>query len=413
MIVDFLDLFEKNLKVITYSSNELKVSVDGKSVKDSLEIIGKYFEVEQSMSNIKIKLTETKIEGLYVFFEKNDFIHRVIDNWEQFMAARIIILENDRSYLIKEKEEEYSEKKKIVFNTVIYKELLKKLKNNKFFNNIKSLDNEFILVSKSNSVMHIGFLNIEARLDKLDYLKPIIDKLDLRFSKFLVSKQILINEEYIRFFIENISTIGIVKHSKEDRFFKILESLDVLISITDRDYDNYIKDFSFEKLKSKFKEERNKYFDSIDKSLESINKQALSLPLTFGATVFASYQLKDKPLISFFILVTYGLYTFIAFKSMSIVDYNLECLGEDIEREERELENTFNLSFQDFKFDFYKVKNKIKKLDTFIFCLRLVLTTLFILFMVFTFYQMFSISDIPRTLSLPTDKIKYIQVEEE
>lgn len=67
----------------------------------------------------------------------------------------------------------------------------------------------------------------------------------------------------------------------------------------------------------------------------------ISFPLTFGATAFASYQVKDKPWILALIVLAYLLYTIIAFKVLSMASYNIECLRLDVKKEEDEIKGSY------------------------------------------------------------------------
>lgn len=86
----------------------------------------------------------------------------------------------------------------------------------------------------------------------------------------------------------------------------------------------------------------------------------VSFPLTFAATAFASYQVKDKPLILILIFIAYSLYTIIAFKILKITSYNVECLEHDINKEEDLLKN-YNKVYEEFEKDFEKINKKKKR----------------------------------------------------
>ena len=102
-------------------------------------------------------------------------------------------------------------------------------------------------------------------------------------------------------------------------------------------------------MKSEFKEERGMYFDSIDKNIASIGKQVISFPLTFGATIFASYKVKDQPALLILILSAYFLYTIIAFLVLNMTAYNIKCLRKDVKQEEEIIQNSYRIIYADFK----------------------------------------------------------------
>ncbi|MDP2160677.1 MAG: hypothetical protein Q8K02_09360, partial [Flavobacterium sp.] len=283
------------------------------------------------------------------------------------------------------------------------------------FSSLKSINNEFIVVSKENSVMHIGYKNIEPRLEELDEIYPHYELLKKRFEKVDLYDKVSENIEFIKLFIENISTAGFGnnKEKKDDSLFEIVKGLKILISLTERDYENYIKNFSFEKIKSKFKDERNKYFEGLEKNIDLISKQVVTFPLTFAATAFASYQVKDKPIILILVLVAYLLYTFIAFNILGITSYNIKCLGSDIEKEEKDIEKNFNKNSQDFKDDFDKIKNKTTKIKNLLLYLKIILTLMLTLFLGYVVYQVFCTKKEQKkeTITIPIEKVNFIQID--
>src|SRR5690606_6719430 len=169
-------------------------------------------------------------------------------------------------------------------------------------------------------------------------LEPYVEELKSEFVK----------KEFIQFF-KDVIINSIHSTDVRDRFFELTKSLKLLLNLTEKDYESYVLDFAIDKIKSKFKEERNKYFESLEKSIDTVSKQIVSFPLTFGATAFASYQVKDKPFILVLIVVAYLLYTIIAFRVLSITDYNILCLKADVKKEENEIKNGYDKVYDDFK----------------------------------------------------------------
>lgn len=415
-IFNLIDIFKNYIEKdsVDFSGSDFVFQLKEEKFETNKSILLELFDSSSSLPQRKIslKFSNIKINNFHIFYKKDDFLKR--DNYlENFKTKTILIIDNE--ILFKLENEEFSKEKALIFNNHAYQNILTLLKNNQFFSTLKSNNNEFIVVSKENSVIHIGYKNIEPRLEELDDLYPQYELLKKRFEKFDLNDQVSDNVEFIRLFIENISTAGFGndKEKKEDSLFEIVKGLKILISLTERDYENYINNFSFEKIKSKFKDERNKYFEGLEKNIELISKQVISFPLTFGATAFASYQVKDKYLILCLIFIAYSLYTFIAFKILKITSYNIKCLEEDINKEEQEIIKNFNKNHSDFEDDFKKIKNKTKKIEKLICYLKIILISMLLMFLTFIFYQIFiSKKDISKeSITIPIDKINYIQVD--
>ena len=219
-------------------------------------------------------------------------------------------------------------------------------------------------------------------------------------------------KEFIQFF-KDVIINSIHSTDIKDRFFELTKSLKLLLNLTAKDYESYVLDFAIDKIKSKFKEERNKYFESLEKSIDTVSKQIVSFPLTFGATAFASYQVKDKPWILILIVIAYLLYTFIAFKVLSITDYNILCLKSDVNKEENEIKNGYEKVYADFKEDFIKIWTKIRKLEGLVLILKWILSLLFLIFLLFALVQIFNpvASDKKEKISVETETINIIVKE--
>lgn len=363
-------------------------------------------------NKVSLKFSNLKFENLLIFYKKENFLKSsyYLDNFD---LKTILIL--DKEILLKLPNEDFSKEKALIFNNYTYQNILLFLKKNQFFSSLKSHNNEFVLVSKENSVIYIGYKNIEPRLEDLDNIYPQYELLKKRFEKVDLNDEKSENVEFIKLFIENISTAGFgnYKEKKEDSLFEIVKGLKILISLTERDYENYVKNFSFDKIKSKFKDERNKYFEGLEKNIELISKQVVSFPLTFAATAFASYQVKDKPLILILIFIAYLLYTIIAFKILKITSYNVECLENDINKEEESIKKNYNKVYEEFESDFEKINNKKGKIKSLLHWLKIILRSMLALFFSYIIYQVFSTNRISKidNIIIPIEKIKYIQID--
>ncbi len=224
--------------------------------------------------------------------------------------------------------------------------------------------------------------NIGYKLPDIAYFQGL--NLHNVFSRF---EEEFKKKEFVQFFKE-IVIAGVHNAAEEDRFNEIIKENNALLNLAKRDYETYVSNFAFDKIKSEFKEEREKYFETIDKNIGSIGKQVISFPLTFGATIFASYKVKDQPEFLVLILVAYFLYTIIAFLVLNMTAYNVKCLRKDVDQEEKTIRDSYGVIYEGFKSDFKKIRNKIVNLRVIIGVLYFVLIALLILFLAFTFHYL-------------------------
>lgn len=417
IIDEFIKIYEVHIldNSIEYDGSNFIFEIKSDNLKYDLNIIETVFDdVDNLPSNkVSLKLANLKIKNFLIFYKQDDFLKKYRSYSTNFNELSLLILDEKNKTIFKGSDEKFSKEKALIFNNNPYQQILNLLKSNNIFSSIKSHNNEIIIVSKENSVIHIGYKNYDLRISELDDLLPDFYLLKKRFEKIDFSERITDNSEYIKLFIETISTAGIGNYDLNDRFFEIVKGLKIIISLTERDYDNYINNFSFEKLKSKFKEERNKYFENLEKNIDLVSKQVVSFPLTFAATAFASYQVKDKPWILILVLAGYSLYTFIAIKILHITSYNVECLENDITKEEEIIKNSYSKNHNDFEEDFEKIRKKTNKIKDLVFYLKIILFIMLFLFFVYSIFQIFFQKSDRTTnnILIPIEKIKYISID--
>jgi hypothetical protein len=390
-----------NFKLESYNGSTLVFTI----LKDETIAKGQFKTVfsevkELPASKVEIKLSSANDEKLLMFYDESDFVNNHEKYQENFNDKCIVLLTSKNGGIIKQINETFTADKALVFNYPIYRELLSFLINkNEFTPYHDDLNHQFVIISKETGAFYIGYDILESRLHEVEDIKP----------SFLSLKEYFTKKEFIQFFKEVVIT-GTHSSKDEDRFFELVKTLKVLLNVTERDYENYILDFAFDKIKTKFKEERNKYFESLEKGIDSVSKQVVSFPLTFAATAFASYQVKDKPFILALIVLAYLLYTIIANKVLQFVNYNVACLVEDVDREEGEIKNSYNKLFSDFETDFKKIRNKIEKLQSILLYLKIILWGLLALFVFYSSYQIITFRRSPtineQVVKIPTSNIR-------
>jgi len=404
IVEKFNAFFVKNVLFETtlFDGRTLSFKVkDGFKKEEIVQIINSLFRKSNVLIDNKyeIILSSCLDADTFVFYGLDDFYNNYAKYEDSFEKSLILILQEDGTSIIKDIEEIFTLQKAVIFNFFIYHKLLEFLKENSLFTTLlNESNNQFIIISKDNGVFHIGFKYKEDRVKNLEDLRPVFEDLKTLFQK----------KEFIQFFKEIIANSGIHEKDIQDRFFEIIKNLKLLLNLAEKDYESYVLDFAFDKIRSKFKEERNKYFESLEKNIETVSRQVFAFPLTFSATAFASYQVKDKPWILGLIILAYLLYTIIAFYILSIVQYNIFCLKEDVKKEEDEVKKAYNKIYTDFENDFKKIWKKISKLQFLITILKSILSILLISFVIYSCIQVLSpkTSDDTQIINIPSKNIK-------
>lgn len=405
LIEDFVKLFNNTVDYNTVIKSGVETRFTLNAVDTSVTRIIKdvFLDADVVSQNVTINLNKCKFENCYFFIDIKDYLVNFERYRSTYFESDIIILKYQTTALWKSKNEDFCQEKALFFNFPIYNEIFDFFKTNPLFTTFYSpVNNEIIILNKDNGAFHIGTKNLEEKVSLLPNLKPLFEILKTNF----------VNKEFVQFFKENITVFGIGNSDTRERFFEILKNLNPIILLTERDYENYVRDFNFENIKTKFKEERNKYFEGLEKNIELVNKQVLSIPLTFAATAFASYQVKDKPFIVFLILVAFILYSIIAFKMLAISQFNIQCINEDVNKEEKEIKDNYSKNYSHFKEDFDKIRSKISKIESLISLIGWVLKSMLTLFFLFSFFQIFKKDQLNKeSVSIPLEKIKYIVID--
>lgn len=317
--------------------------------------------------------------SLFFFFDEIDFCKRANIYLNNFEVSHFVILSNANRVLEKTSDEIFSSEKAIFFNFYFYHEILSFLEKQVHFMSFHSrADLRFVIFTSEIGPFDIKYNLIESRIKNLENLGSVYTSLCNDFEKV----------DFVQFFkAAVISTIH--EYPIEDRFFYLVQSMRVILNVALRDHTIYIRNFDFDKIKSKFREERNKYFEAIEKNIDSIKGQVTSFPLTFAVSIFTGYQVKDKPAILILVFLAYSLYTFIAWRILSITLYNTASIKSDIGNEEDKIKKGYEVLYSEFESDFLKIKYKISKVENLVTILRTVLLGLLICFLIFGIYEIF------------------------
>ena len=349
---------------------------DNGSIEQLLKQLNFKFEPYPN-NEIELVIDECYNENLVFFLHEDDYLKRIKNYLEKFNELNLIILQTESGYLIKQSQSLFSQENAIFFNAIYYKQILDFVTSNTDF--VAVLDKamyNFIIFSGDSGAFHIGYNPLENRIKNLPDLSLYLKDLKEAFDKL----------DFIQFFKSSIIQ-GVHKEEIKNRFFTIIQSLQVILELATKDYEIYLRQFAFDKIKTKFKEERNKYFESIEKNIDAVSKQVTSFPLTFAASIFAGYQVKDRPSILILVFLAYCLYTFIAWKILEITALNTDNIKSDIDLEEDKIKNGYLLIYEEFQSDFKKIKEKLDKLSNLIFYLRIILIGLLVVFLIFGIYE--------------------------
>lgn len=325
---------------------------------------------------VEVKLSTSKYKNVFFYLDETDFLNRSKIDLGTFESSHIFFINPQGKPGAKEvtSEDTFS----FAENVISYREILNFFVDYKEFSHFHNdTSKTFTIISKEYGIFQVGYI-----LPKYEFFYSLnlhgkLERLKNDFQK----------KEFIQFFKEVVVT-SIHSTGERERFQTLLKQLDSIIDLASKDYEAYVSNFAIDKIKSEFREEREIYFQNIDRSINSIGKQVVSFPLTFAASIFASYKVQDKPGVILLILVAYFLYSAIAILILRMTSYNVSCLKSDVLTEEKEIKTAYGKIYSDFKDDFFKIKHKLFNLRIIINLLYVVLGILFILFSLYAGHTM-------------------------
>jgi hypothetical protein len=371
-IIDFLSEHITDNPKVLFNGKEAEFSLNS-SQSDVEKILDNNLDFSIFQNKCKVDITKALPGGVNLFFDEGDFLRRFPQKQIEFISSEIVVLNYDKKLAIKKTNEDFSQSKGLIFNFYYYHQIFDFLvRDPKFVTILKDSDLQFIIFTTDKGPFHIGYDPHESRVKDLENLKLVFELLQTQFAKV----------DFVQFFKSAIIQT-IHEYNINDRFFHLVSSLRVILNVAERDHDIYIRQFDFDKIKSKFKEEKNTYFEGIDKNIESVNKQVFSVPLTFAASTYAAFQVKEKPLILILIIFGYLLYTWIAYKALDISRFNINEIENDVKKEEAELRKGYQILFSEFEGDFRRIYAKLSKINTVIDLIEFVLFALLFSFAFF------------------------------
>ncbi|MFW2475378.1 MAG: hypothetical protein ACN4EP_00595 [Sediminibacterium sp.] len=375
----------------TIHAAEANPVFNGRAVRFTCNTLQKD-ELESNLKELKIEYEfhlnnqcEFRIDVPYndgqllFFYDDADFLKRSIHYIHKFNDIRITIFFHEGKPLDKLAGDLFTTDKAIIFNFNSYHQILQFLEGQEHFMSVHSKpDRQFVIFSSETGPFYIGYDLHEPRIKNLENLDLVYNSLTAQLQKI----------DFVQYFKSAVIQ-AVHEYPVRERFYYLIQSLRVILSVAERDHYVYIRNFNFEKIKSKFKEERNRYMESIEKNIESVNKQVTSFPLTFAASAFAGFQVKDKPAILILIAGAYFVYTIVAYKVLSIASYNVEGVKADVEAESDKLKKGYEIVFKEFEGDFTRINTKLAKTTSLIAVLKGVLVSLLLAFLVFAVYEIF------------------------
>ncbi len=209
----------------------------------------------------------------------------------------------------------------------------------------------------------IGYPSIKAEITDCS-LKKVYARLESDLQK----------KDFIGFIkIQLCKLLDVV--DKDKRYIEFLRNSDKILDLAELDFEIYLRNFSFDEVRNKFRENKEKYLQSIQEQNNKLYSRAGALVVSVSASVFASFKFNsDSNVIGasliLFVYVLYSIYCCLEFVSIQDDIFILrEELKEDLKIFKEKLPKAADILINDsskLEKKIFKTNNKLLILYSFI-----------------------------------------------
>ncbi|MEO8764671.1 MAG: hypothetical protein ABI416_10310 [Ginsengibacter sp.] len=321
----------------------------------------------------------------FVFFQEINFrqnIEIALDATTN-ITKNIALIDYKNSFLIYDIKSnktclnsEITEADFLIDNALCYYKILRILKSKEFADYVNTKDKEIILYSGTKGIMRI---EIPDYMPNFDSCKSTRHDCDTLVSKIGSSDFKMYFKNQL-FDFRNSDTVTDLK--------RIILSLQNLTRQADNNLQLYLKNFSFEKLKDDLQKEKEKYFGSLRDILGKNLSQIVAIPVSFAASVFATYRVNDI-FILVIILAAFVLYSIFTYYLQSLYLADVIEIEGTFERDFTTIVEKSGLPVKDIYAEKIKIERRIANIKTVVLRFRYLVAGLTAIFIIFICYQVY------------------------
>lgn len=166
--------------------------------------------------------------------------------------------------------------------------------------------------------------------------------------------------DWIGIFKHNVVLLLLAQTDQNRTFTELFLNMPFVLANTVRDYEIFVSGFSFERVKSQLKEDKEVYFQTLNQAQEKVKAQVIAVPLSIGTTVYAFFQMDEDIRTFYFVLGMVGIYILFICWYLVLYDQDLRKLKRDIKRDSDEFNNRFPKVYDIFREDFKYIQKKVR-----------------------------------------------------
>ena len=242
--------------------------------------ISNEISISCNIENIGLKIfldTENFLKTCKAFFEKsnNEFLSFAILNHNN----NCLIYDSNTKEVACSNPKSHSY---LISNTLYYLKLQNYFISNSFSEYYNSALSEVVYFSNSKGIYHLKIPIVSEKLDESKDFSNIIASTILELQA----------KDYNLLFKDLLFDFVISK--TENGFVEMINQLESINSETNRNYQIALKKFSFDTLKNDLQKKKEEYFTSTREILAKVFSQVVIIPVSIGASVFATYKVENS-----------------------------------------------------------------------------------------------------------------------
>lgn len=259
-------------------------------------------------------------------------------------------------------------------NIFYYFKLYNFLKSEDFADHHNDANSEIVIYSSAKGIFKIHYTPIPTVEKTKDISQSVLKLIEIA------------TPIQLRLFFKNAlftfsSGTGVISISE------ILEKSQDIISATKRDFELVSKQFDFDKFRDSLYKEKEKYFANIRDIVNKIFSQAIGIPVSISATVFATYKVSDDTLMLMIVWLSFILYAIFYVKIQLVYRADIKELDTDFKNDFGIIKTKSGLPEDLIQGEKTKIESKILSSITMIDLLICVVIGLGILVSWYIFYE--------------------------
>lgn len=298
ILEDISELIISNSSNVIYKNNF--ISVHNTTEEQRYSVI-KYdiHNITYSDNVLEIGL-EGLLEDTNVYYDEIEFIRINNELNRNFLDKNIAILFYKKSQLLIYDKTNKKSKNYFIPNQIAYNQFLELLKSNVFADDYNNVSRQLLLYSLDKGIYKINIPILAPQLDDSENFQEQVNLFSIKYN----------SPDFILHFKNQLYSLPVIAEDKRMQY--IISVLSELTHNANMEYLLFSKKFSFKKLRTELRQEKESYFKSLTEVLSKITTQIITVPISISAALLASY--KGEGWLQVLILTVFWGYTFFVLK---------------------------------------------------------------------------------------------------